>query len=104
MMRLLLCACLFAASSLHARSPLLDPVPVPFSKKPGESEDAAMTVVIYNQNFPQSEELARFRAWFAEFDAVQWDRQFERDVTAGRLDDLAKEVISDLRQGRCTDL
>jgi hypothetical protein len=51
-----------------------------------------------------SEDLARFRAWFAEFDAAQWDRQFERDVAAGRLDALADEALSDLRQGRCTDL
>lgn len=51
-----------------------------------------------------AEELAHFRAWFAEFDAARWDRQFEQDVAAGRLDALAEEAISDLRQGRCTDL
>jgi hypothetical protein len=50
------------------------------------------------------EELARLRAWFAEFDGARWDRQFEDDVAAGRLDKLANEAISDLRQGRCTDL
>lgn len=48
-------------------------------------------------------ELATFRRWFAEFDAAAWDRQFERDVTAGRLDMLADDAIEDLRQGRCTD-
>ena len=50
------------------------------------------------------DELARFRAWFAEFDAARWDRQFEQDAAAGKLDALADEAISDLRQGRCTDL
>jgi hypothetical protein len=50
------------------------------------------------------EELARFRAWFAEFDAAAWDRQFEQDAAAGRLDALADEALSDLREGRCTDL
>ena len=50
------------------------------------------------------EELAAFRAWFAEFDAGVWDRQFEEDVAAGRLDALADEAIEDLREGRCTDL
>ena len=50
------------------------------------------------------EELAHLRAWFAQFDAARWDRQFEEDVAAGRLDELAKEAISDLRQGHCTDL
>jgi len=50
------------------------------------------------------EELATLRAWFAEFDAASWDRQFEQDVAAGRLDALADEALVDLREGRCTDL
>lgn len=50
------------------------------------------------------EDLAAFRNWFAEFDAIQWDRQFEMDVSAGRLDELAEEALQDLRAGRCTDL
>ncbi len=50
------------------------------------------------------EELATLRAWFAEFDATAWDRQFEQDVAAGRLDALADEALTDLREGRCTDL
>jgi hypothetical protein len=50
------------------------------------------------------EELARLRAWFAQFDGARWDRQFEDDVAAGRLDELAKEALSDLQQGHCTDL
>ena len=50
-----------------------------------------------------AEELAAFRAWFAEFDATQWDRQVEADVTAGRLDWLVEEARQDLREGRCTD-
>jgi hypothetical protein len=51
-----------------------------------------------------AEELARFRVWFAEFDAARWDHQFEHDATAGKLDSLADEAISDLRQGKCADL
>ena len=50
------------------------------------------------------EELTVFREWFAEFDASLWDRQFEADVDAGRLDKLADEALLDLREGRCTDL
>jgi len=49
------------------------------------------------------EELSAFRAWFAEFDAEAWDRQFEEDVAAGRLDALAEEALRDLRAGRCED-
>ncbi|MGC8991083.1 MAG: hypothetical protein ACP5MD_13275 [Verrucomicrobiia bacterium] len=51
-----------------------------------------------------SEELAAFRAWFAEFDASAWDQQFEQDISAGRLDQLAAEALRDLREGRCTGL
>jgi hypothetical protein len=49
-------------------------------------------------------ELAAFRVWFAEFDAEIWDRQFEENVAAGRLDDLAKRALQHLREGRCSDL
>lgn len=49
-------------------------------------------------------ELARFRDWFAEFDAGQWDKQIEEDVAKGRLDQLADEALDDLKKGHCTDL
>jgi hypothetical protein len=49
-------------------------------------------------------DLTSFRDWFLGFDAIAWDKQFEEDVTAGRLNDLADEAIRDLREGRCTDL
>lgn len=51
-----------------------------------------------------TEDLAAFRTWFVAFDAEQWDQQFEEDVAAGRLEDLAQEAIQDLQEGRCTDL
>ncbi|MFB2977760.1 hypothetical protein [Microseira sp. BLCC-F43] len=50
------------------------------------------------------EDLAAFRIWFAEFDAAIWDRQFEADVAAGRLDALAEKALQDLKEGRCSDL
>jgi len=40
--------------------------------------------------------LAAFRASFAEFDGEIWDRQFEQDVAAGRLDALADVARRDL--------
>jgi len=49
------------------------------------------------------EQLADFRAWFADFDAQRWDQQFEADVAAGRLDALAAEALSDYRAGRTTE-
>ena len=55
------------------------------------------------QNLSRSE-LTGFRDWFLGFDAEAWDKQFEEDVAAGKLDALADEAIRDLREGRCTDL
>ena len=45
-------------------------------------------------------DLARFRKWFAEYDAVVWDRQLSSDATAGKLDALAREAQRDYRAGR----
>lgn len=49
-------------------------------------------------------DLSAFRDWFQKFDAEAWDKQFEHDVAAGRLDSLAEEALRDLREGRCADL
>jgi hypothetical protein len=38
-------------------------------------------------------ELTAFRDWFTAFDAERWDRQFEEDVTAGRLNGLAEQAL-----------
>ena len=45
-------------------------------------------------------DLARFRKWFAEYDAAEWDRQLESDVGAGRLEALFREAQRDHRAGR----
>ena len=50
-----------------------------------------------------AEELSAFRSWFAEFDAAEWDRQFEADGSAGRLDWMVEEARRDSREERCTD-
>lgn len=50
------------------------------------------------------EELATFRKWFLEFDAVVWDRQIEEDARAGKLDTLADKAIKDFKSGRCSEL
>ena len=49
------------------------------------------------------EELAAFREWFAQFDAEAWDRKFEADVKAGKLDNLVphvskKRVLGSMRE------
>jgi hypothetical protein len=50
------------------------------------------------------QQLAEFRIWFAAYDAEQWDRQFEEDVAAGRLESMAAQAIKDYEQGRCSEL
>lgn len=49
-------------------------------------------------------ELATFRAWFSDFDATQWDRQFESDADVGRLDALADAALADHAAGRSRKL
>ena len=39
------------------------------------------------------DELAAFRRWYASFDADIWDRQFEADVKAGKLDTFAEKAL-----------
>jgi hypothetical protein len=50
------------------------------------------------------EELARFRAWFLEFDAKIWDQQIEADVKDGKLDKLIDEGVADFKAGKATEL
>jgi hypothetical protein len=47
---------------------------------------------------------AEFRAWFQSFDATDWDKQLEDDITSGNLDWLADEAMSDRQAGRCSEL
>ncbi len=49
-------------------------------------------------------ELARFAKWFEEYQADEWDRQFEADVAAGRLDALGRQADADFDSGRTTAL
>jgi hypothetical protein len=51
-----------------------------------------------------AEEIAKFRQWFAAFDAETWDRQFEADVKAGKLDALADRALRDHAAGKSTKL
>ena len=51
-----------------------------------------------------AEELAQLRAWFLEFDWAFWDRQFERDVAAGKLDAFAEKALRDHAAGKTTPL
>lgn len=50
------------------------------------------------------DDLARFRAWFDEFDATRFDQKIERDANSGKLDRLAGEALEDFRSGRVSEL
>lgn len=49
-------------------------------------------------------ELVTFAKWFDEFMADQWDRRFEEDVRAGRLESAGRQADEHFEAGRCTPL
>jgi hypothetical protein len=51
-----------------------------------------------------SEELAKLRRWFLEFDAAAWDAQIEADAAAGKFDALAEEALAEYRTGRAREM
>ena len=51
------------------------------------------------RNLPP-EDLAKFRAWFVEFDHVLWDRQIQTDAKSGKLDRLVNEALADYKTGK----
>ena len=55
------------------------------------------------QSLPEPE-LGTFRAWFEDFDANAWDKQFDQDAQSGKLDALADEALRDFKSNRCTRL
>ena len=50
------------------------------------------------------DDLSDLREWFYKFDNEVWDKQFESDVKAGKLDKLAEKAISDYHAGKCKEL
>jgi KaiC/GvpD/RAD55 family RecA-like ATPase len=50
------------------------------------------------------DELAAFRDWFRKYDSDEWDKEIERDVSAGRLDKLAEEAIAAHKAGRTREI
>lgn len=50
------------------------------------------------------EDLATLRAWFAEFDALAWDRQIEADSAAGKFDRLIEESLAEHEAGKSRPL
>ena len=45
-------------------------------------------------------EFEEFSKRFSELDARVWDREFEEDVRAGRLDELGNQAEKDFLEGK----
>lgn len=50
------------------------------------------------------EELASFRDWFRKFDSDEWDCQIEKDITMGRLENMADEAIAAHNAGKTKEI
>lgn len=49
-------------------------------------------------------EYAELRGWLLDEDWERWDREFEEDVRAGKLDALAAEALEAKASGELKDL
>ena len=49
-------------------------------------------------------EYAELRNWWLDQDWERWEREFEEDVKAGRLDALAAEALEAKARGELRDL
>jgi hypothetical protein len=46
------------------------------------------------------DKLAKFRAWFEEFNASKWDEEIEQNVQVGKLDVLEQRALTDITKQR----
>ena len=51
-----------------------------------------------------ADDVARVRAWLAEYAERLWDEQIERDEQAGRFDTLIDRALDEHRAGRTRPL
>ena len=48
--------------------------------------------------------LAKFRAWFEEFEAARFERKIEQDAKSGKLDKFADAPLREFRDGHLREL
>ena len=46
------------------------------------------------------DQLRQFREWYEKFDADTWDKEIEKNVAAGKLDDLTQSAAADHKTGK----
>ena len=49
-------------------------------------------------------ERAELAAWFHHWQDDEWDERMKRDVAAGKLDDILREVDEDIHAGRLREM
>ncbi len=50
------------------------------------------------------EERAELAAWLHAWKDDEWDEQMKRDVVAGKLDHILREVDEDIREGKLREM
>jgi hypothetical protein len=50
------------------------------------------------------EERAELAAWLHGWSDDEWDEQMKRDIAAGKLDNVLREVEDDIKAGRLRDM
>lgn len=54
------------------------------------------------KNLSQSD-FEKFREWFLEYDWENWDESIEKDLNAGKLDQLISEAKEELKTGKARE-
>ena len=50
------------------------------------------------------EDFNSFADWFQKLDEERWDKELEKDIAEGRLDDIAQEALNEYNSKKCTEL
>ena len=49
-------------------------------------------------------EFNSFVGWFVKFEEERWDKELEKDIADGKLDNLADEALNEFDVGKCSEL
>ena len=45
-----------------------------------------------------------FVDWFEKFEEERWDKELEKDIAEGKLDNLADEALNEFDSEKCSEL
>ena len=49
-------------------------------------------------------EFNSFADWFQKLEEEKWDKELEKDIAEGKLDNFAKEALNEFKSGKCKEL